>query len=209
MKITVFDQKGGKKKEISLKEEIFGIDLKPSLVSETIQSYLSNLRQGTKKTKTKGEVRGGGRKPWRQKGTGRARAGSIRSPLWRGGGTIFGPTGEENYAKKINKKKRVLTLKSVLSMKANESNILTIEDFKLNKPKTKEVVKILEALPLKGRILFILPEKDESLIKTTRNLPYIKTVLFSSLNSLDVLNADKILFTVKALENLEKFLTKK
>lgn len=204
MKMSVYDKNGKKTGNKELDSKIFTNKVNHALLHEIICSILSNKRQGTAKVKTRAEVRGGGRKPWRQKGTGRARAGSIRSPLWKGGGITFGPTGEENYKRKINAKKKKAALKSALSAKAKEDKIIVIKDFKLKEAKTKELQEFLDKLSLEGKLLIVLPGKDEKIMKASRNIPGILTVEARNLNALVVLDYDFILFFNEADKEIKK-----
>ena len=171
------------------------------VVFDAVQVYMSNRRQATAKTKTRAEVRGGGKKPWRQKGTGRARAGSSRSPLWVGGGTVFGPDGRQSYKLSMNKKAHALALKSALSIKASEKNIVVVDE--LTTSKTKEFIKVLENLKIEGKTLVVLSEDNDELVRSARNVPGVKVVLANNVCVYDLLNTNKLLCTVDAVKAIE------
>ena len=174
-KIDVYNIEGKKVNDVELKEDIFGIIPNEELVHSVIVNYLANQRQGTQSTKTRAEVRGGGKKPWRQKGTGRARQGSIRAPHWVGGGIALGPK-PRSYSYKLNKKERRLAIKSCLSSKVIENELTVVDKFEFNEIKTKEVAKMLNNLKLEGKTLILLPEKNEIIQKSARNIKGVKTL---------------------------------
>ncbi len=185
--------------KVNLNDKVFGLHAKPDVLYEGIINFLTNQRQGTHATKTRGLVRGGGRKPWRQKHTGRARAGSIRSPLWKGGGTTFGPRPRD-YSYKLPKKVKSLAVKTALSIKMTEGVITVIDGFSLDRPKTKDMIAMLRNLGLeKERVLIITPEKDEAVTLSARNIPGIKVVRSSDLNSYDVMVSSRLLITKDAV----------
>jgi len=189
MKITVYSQNSEEVGTTLLPKEIFNIPVNPDLVHQVAVSQLANRRKVIAHTKGRGEVRGGGRKPWRQKGTGRARAGSIRSPLWRGGGVTFGPTKERVFKKRIPKKMRRKALFMVLSGKVKNNLLILLDKLKIEQPKTKLMVEILKKLPGKERsILIVLPDYDKKIILATRNLPGVDTIWARNLNALDLLS---------------------
>jgi len=189
MKITVYNQNSEEVGTTLLPKEIFNIPVNPDLVHQVAVSQLANRRKVIAHTKGRGEVRGGGRKPWRQKGTGRARAGSIRSPLWRGGGVTFGPTKERVFKKRIPKKMRRKVLFMVLSGKVKNNLLILLDKLKIEQPKTKLMVEILKKLPGKERsILIVLPDYDKKIILATRNLPGVDTIWARNLNALDLLS---------------------
>lgn len=205
MEISTYNQQGEETEKIKLSPKIFGIKVKPELIHWVVTMMRANLRQSLAHTKTRGEVRGGGRKPWRQKGTGRARAGSIRSPLWRGGGVIFGPRKERNYKKKINKKIKRLALKMVLSDKAADNKIIILDQLVAVKIKTKEMKKIFEKLIVKKeKTVVVLEKQDSKTVLSLRNIPYLKTTLANNLNLLDLLKYRYLLMTKGALKEIEK-----
>jgi len=158
--------------------------------------------------KTRGEVRGGGRKPWRQKGTGRARFGSIRNPIWRGGGVTFGPTNERNYSKNMTKKARRIALFSCLSVKAGDNQVFALDKFELKEPKAKEFVQMMSKLPVDRSLLVVLGEKDEITEKSANNLPNVKTILVNYLNPYDLLKYEKVMFLESALKKAEELFLK-
>lgn len=199
-KIQVLDQSGKKVSEMTAPKEIFSYPVKEHLLYEAVVNYRANQRRGTASTKTRGEVSGGGRKPWRQKGTGRARAGSIRSPLWKKGGVTFGPKPRD-YSYSIPKKAKRNALKSALSMKLAEDQLLVLKALELKEPKTKEGVKILEALKLDS-VLIVDHHQNKNLFLSLRNIPKVKAVDYNLVNVYDVLNHKWLVFTQKAFESL-------
>ncbi len=188
----------------SLAKDIFAVEIKNhELVKSAYNGYLANGRVNLAVTKTRGLVRGGGRKPWRQKGTGNARFGSIRNPIWRGGGIVFGPTGNENYTKKLNVKAKKLALKQALTIAANDSKVKVIEDIKLNTHKTSELKKLVTKLAVEGLILLVVDKISKELSLASNNMPNIMLSQTSSLNVYDVLNADNIFISKSALKELD------
>lgn len=213
MKIAIYDQAGDKTPSMAeLHPRIFELKkLSQGLVHQIVVAQLANRRRPFAHTKTRGEVRGGGKKPWQQKGTGRARAGSIRSPLWRGGGIIFGPRPERNFYQKINKKMKRQGLFTVLSDKAQSGRLLVLDDLEMGEGKTRELQKKLqdlaakaEGLDLKKRILLIIPQKNAKLEQAARNLPQVKINTSTSLNILDLLAAETVIIFKDALPIIEK-----
>ena len=205
-KTALLNLKGEKIKDIKLSDEIFGITPNDQVVYEQINLAMANSRQGSHKVKNRSEVSGGGRKPWRQKGTGNARQGSIRAPHWVGGGVVFGPSANRNYTKKMNKKERRLALKSALTYKANDNAIIAIENFDIKTNKTKDMLKQLESLKLEGKLLIVTTELTENAILATRNIGTIKLVLANELNTYDVLYCDKLVVTEDAVKYIEEVL---
>ncbi len=200
--MVVLNQNGEElEKKVNLNGDVFGIEPNTQVMFDAVQVYQANKRQATAKTKTRAEVRGGGKKPWRQKGTGRARAGSSRSPIWVGGGTVFGPIGNQNFKLKMNKKSHALALKSALSIKANEKNIVLVEN--LTSTKTKEVVKTLEALKVDSKALVVLAEENEEFTRAARNVSFVKVVLANNVSVYDLINATKLVMTVDAAKAVE------
>ena len=169
-------------------------------------AYLANGRPNLAVTKTRGEVSGGGKKPWRQKGTGRARFGSSRVPIWRGGGITFGPTGEENYKIKVPIRTKRLAIRQSLTMAADENKIVVIEDIKLKTPKTSEAINLFKKMKLEGRVLIVVDSKDDTLVRATSNIADVKLIQSSYLNTYDTVNADFILITNKSLANISEWL---
>ncbi|MDK2823779.1 MAG: large subunit ribosomal protein [Clostridia bacterium] len=203
-KVALYNTQGSQVGEIELKDEIFGIEPNESVVHEAVVMQMASLRRGTSSTKSRGEVRGGGRKPWRQKGTGRARVGTIRSPLWRGGAIVFGPKPRDyNYS--IPKKKRRLALKSVLSAKVQDGELIVVDELKFEKPKTKEMLKVLDALKAQ-KALVVTADLDENVYKSSRNIPGITPMMASGLNVYDILTHDKLILTKDAVAKVEEVL---
>ncbi|AZR74719.1 50S ribosomal protein L4 [Anoxybacter fermentans] len=205
-KLALYNRAGSQVGEIDLNENVFGVEVNEPVVHRAVVAHLAAMRAGTHKTKTRGEVSGGGKKPWRQKGTGRARQGSIRAPHWVGGGTVFGPIPRD-YTKKINKKEKKLAVKSALTNKVEEGKLIVIDDFGIKEPKTKEMVKILSDLKLNDKkVLIILPGKDEAVYKSARNIPNVKTLVTQALNIYDLLNCEYIVMTRDAVAAVEEVL---
>lgn len=204
-KLTVLSQTGASVGEIELNDSIFGIEPNEAVLFDAIIAQRASLRQGTHKVKNRSEVSGGGRKPWRQKGTGRARQGSIRSPQWRGGGTVFGPT-PRSYSYKLPKKVRRLALKSALSAKVGEQNLLVLDALKLDAPKTKDFKAILGNLNIDSKALFVTAELDENVALSARNIPGVTVLTASGINVLDLVGHDKVVFTKAAVEKVEEVL---
>ena len=202
-KIDVYDIEGKKVNDVELNEDIFGIIPNEELVHSIIVNYLANQRQGTQSTKTRAEVRGGGKKPWRQKGTGRARQGSIRAPHWVGGGIALGPK-PRSYSYKLNKKERRLAIKSCLSSKVIENELTVVDKFEFNAIKTKEVAKMLNSLKLEGKTLILLPEKNEIIQKSARNIKGVKTLSVNTINAYDLVNYKNLVVTLDTVKRLEE-----
>lgn len=201
--VKVFSAAGKKVGTMDLSEEIFGIVPNMSAVHLVVVNYLANQRQGTQSTLTRAEVSGGGKKPWRQKGTGRARQGSTRSPQWTHGGIALGPKPRE-YGFSINKKVRRLAMKSVLSDKVANEELTILESLELKEIKTKEVVKVLEALGNAKKTLIVLPEKDDIIYKSARNIPGVKVTLVNTLNVYDIINCNKMIVLKDAVAKIEE-----
>ena len=202
-KIDVYDINGKKVKELELNEAVFGIEPNEAVVHSVLVNFLANQRQGTQSTKTRSEVSGGGRKPWRQKGTGRARQGSIRAPQWIKGGIALGPK-PRSYKYTVNKKERQLAVKSVLSSKVLENELVVVDSLPLNDIKTKEMVKALSNLKVEGNALIMLPEKNEKVQKSARNIEGVKTTLVETINVYDLLKYNKLVVTEDAVKKLEE-----
>ena len=202
-KIDVYDINGKKVKELELNEAVFGIEPNEAVVHSVLVNFLANQRQGTQSTKTRSEVSGGGRKPWRQKGTGRARQGSIRAPQWIKGGIALGPK-PRSYKYTVNKKERQLAVKSVLSSKVLETELVVVDSLPLNDIKTKEMVKALSNLKVEGKALIMLPEKNEKVQKSARNIEGVKTTLVETINVYDLLKYNKLVVTEDAVKKLEE-----
>lgn len=204
-KVALYNVQGSQVGEVELKDEIFGIEPNESVVHEAVVMQMASRRQGTHCTKSRGEVRGGGRKPWKQKGTGRARVGTIRSPLWRGGAIVFGPK-PRSYSYSIPKKKRRLAMKSVLSSKVLENEIIVVDALNFDAPKTKEMVKVLEALKVEQKALVVTAETDENVHRSARNIKGVTPMDAASLNVYDVLAHNKLIITKDAVAKVEEVL---
>ena len=202
-KIDVYDVDGKKVKSIELKEEIFGIDPNENIVHSVLVNYQANQRQGTQNTKTRAEVSGGGKKPWKQKGTGRARQGSTRAPQWIKGGIALGPK-PRSYTYRVNKKERRLAVKSLLSSKVLENQLVVVDKLDLKEIKTQNMVKALDALKVEGKTLIVLPEKNENVQKSARNIEGVKTSLVNTINVYDLLKYTKLVVTVDTIKKLEE-----
>ena len=186
-----------------LPDDIFGVDINKGLLHEVVRNHLANKRQGTASTKTKGLVRGGGRKPYKQKGTGRARAGSIRSPLWKGGGTVFGPRPRD-YSYKLPKKVKWTALSSALSAKYADGEVIVIDDLTITEPRTKVVKGLLDSLGLKNNVLIIVPEKNAALELAARNIPAVNVARVNELNVYAILSHKKLLISRDAVERMKE-----
>jgi large subunit ribosomal protein L4 len=207
MKLTIKDIKGNNQGELEVKFPLIQDGKGTQAVHDSVVAYRAAQRMGTACTKTMGEVAGTGKKPWRQKGTGRARAGSFQSPLWRGGGVVFGPKPRD-FRKKVSRKTRQLALRKALSERLTAGDVVVLDDLKLESPKTKEFLRVIAALELKGTALLISPAADKNLTLASRNVPNITLVTSATLNTYDVLRPDKLVFTRGAFEQLEARLTK-
>ncbi|KJY57699.1 50S ribosomal protein L4 [Lactobacillus kimbladii] len=199
--LKVIDQKGKDAGEVTLNDEVFGIKPNESVVFDAIIRQRAGRRQGTSKVKNRSAVRGGGKKPWKQKGTGRARQGSIRSPQWRGGGVVFGPT-PRSYAYSMPRKQRRLAIKSVLSQKLIDKDLIVLDQLTMSAPKTKEFKSILDGLKVEGKVLVV--SEDKNVQYSAKNLPNVKVITANGLNVEDVVNYDKLILTKEAVEMIEK-----
>ena len=204
-KLSINNLKGEKVSDITLNSEVFGIEVNELAMKKMVRLQLNASRQGTAKVKTRSEVSGGGRKPWKQKGTGRARQGSIRAAQWRKGGIVFGPTPRD-YSFKINRKERVLALKSALVNKLNEKKLMVIDNLKLDNFKTKTGVELLNNLKLDGKVLFVASEEAENLYMATRNLNNVLVLFPDEINVYDILNADELVFDEASIKMVEEAL---
>jgi len=204
MKYPVLDQNGKKVSQTLLPKEIFEVEVNSDLVHQVMVSQMANRRQVLAHTKGRGEVAGGGRKPWRQKGTGRARHGSIRSPLWRGGGITFGPTKAKVFKKRIPKKMRRKALFMVLSAKAKNNLILVLDKLSLTEAKTKIMAEILEKLPIKGSLLIALPKVEKNIILAARNIPKVETIETRELNALDLLSFKYLILPKESIKVIKE-----
>ena len=202
-KIDVYDINGKKVKELELNEAVFGIEPNEAVVHSVLVNFLANQRQGTQNTKTRSEVSGGGKKPWRQKGTGRARQGSIRAPQWIKGGIALGPK-PRSYKYTVNKKERALAIRSVLSAKVLENELVVVDNMPLKEIKTKEMVKALNNLKVEGKALIMLPTKNENIQKSVRNIEGVKTTLVETINVYDLLKYNKLVVTEDTVKKLEE-----
>lgn len=191
----------------TLNKKVFGLKVENhQLLKDAYLAYLGSVRQNSAKTKKRGEVRGGGRKPWRQKGTGNARFGSTRNPIWRGGGVAFGPTGDENYSRKLNTASKRQALRQALSLAASEDKIKIIEAFAAPEGKAKKMLDLLSKIGAEGKIIVSVSEKDPLVGRAISNLPNVKTIQANYLNVFEVMNADTIVFDKKALESVHEWL---
>ena len=202
-KMDVYDVEGKKVSTVDLNEEIFGIEPNEAVVHSVLVNFLANQRQGTQSTKTRAEVRGGGRKPWRQKGTGRARQGSIRAPQWIKGGIALGPK-PRSYKYQVNKKEKRLAIKSCLSSKVLENQLVVVDSLPFKEIKTKEMAKTLTNLKVEGKTLILLPEKNETVQKSARNIEGVKTTLVNTINVYDLLKYNNLVVTLDTVIKLEE-----
>lgn len=204
-KVALYNQSGSQVGDIELSDAVFGIEPNEPVLHQAVVMQQASLRQGTHSTKDRSEVRGGGRKPWRQKGTGRARQGSIRSPQWVGGGVVFGPT-PRSYKFSLPKKVRRLAIKSALSSKVKTNEIIVLDDLNLEAPKTKEMVAILANLSAEGKALLVTADYNETIALSARNIPGVKFIEADDVNVLDVIKYDKLIITKGAVEKVEEVL---
>ena len=202
-KVDVYDIKGKKVSDVELAEAIFGIEPNEAIVHSVLVNYLANQRQGTQSTKTRAEVRGGGRKPWRQKGTGRARQGSIRAPQWVKGGIALGPK-PRSYKYTVNKKERRLAIKSLLSSKVLEKELTVVDKLELAEIKTKTMVKALADLKVEGKTLIVLPENNKNVLMSARNIEGVKTILLNNINVFDLLKYNNLVLPLETVKKIEE-----
>jgi len=202
-KVNVYNILGEQVGEMELSDNVFGVEINHDALYHVIKNHLANRRQGTQSAKTRAEVRGGGRKPWRQKGTGRARQGSIRSPQWTGGGIVFAPKPRD-YSYRVPKKVRRLAIKSALSSKVLENKIIVLDQLTLDQPKTKEMAKILENIKANKKALIVMEEKNENVIKSARNISNVQTTLVNTLNAYDIMKYDSFIITQDAVKKVEE-----
>ena len=203
LKVAVHNQEGANVNEIKLNEAVFGIEPHKQAMFDMVLLQRASIRQGTHDTKGRSEVRGGGRKPWRQKGTGRARQGSIRAPQWRGGGTVFGPTPRK-YGFKLNKKVARLALRSALSCKVADNEFVVLDKISFAAPKTKDMIKVLENLNVKGKTLLVMDEIDENVRLSARNIPGVMVLDSHGINVYDILNSNNMIVTEAAVKVIEE-----
>ena len=200
--VAIYNMEGNEVGSLDLNDAVFGAKINEHLVHMAVVQHLANKRQGTQKAKTRGEVSGGGRKPWRQKGTGHARQGSIRAPQWKGGGVVFAPVPRDYYFK-MNKKEKRAALKSVLTSKVNESKFIVVDELKLDEIKTKRFVEVLNNLKV-NKALVVLNDNDRNVILSARNIPAVKTALTNTINVYDILKYDTVVVTKDAVATIEE-----
>ena len=202
-KVDVYNMQGKKVSDVELNEAVFGIEPNENIVHSVLVNYLANQRQGTQSTKTRAEVRGGGRKPWRQKGTGRARQGSIRAPQWIKGGIALGPK-PRSYTYRVNKKEKQLAIRSLLSAKVLDNELTVVDKLELTEPKTSVMVKALTDLKVEGKTLIILAERNENVLLSSRNIEGVKTIELNTINVFDLLNCNKLVLPLDTVNKLEE-----
>ena len=202
-KVDVYNMQGKKVSDVELSEAVFGIQPNENVVHSVLVNYLANQRQGTQSTKTRAEVRGGGKKPWRQKGTGRARQGSIRAPQWIKGGIALGPK-PRSYSYRINKKEKQLAIKSILSAKVLDNELTVVDKLELKETKTKIMAKALTDLKVEGKALIILADKNENVSRSSRNIEGVKTIELNTINVFDLLNCNKLVLPLDTVRKLEE-----
>jgi len=200
--VKVFNMSGNEVGSIELNDNIFAVEVNEHVMHQAVVQYLANQRQGTKSAKTRSEVRGGGRKPWRQKGTGRARQGSIRSPQWKGGGVVFAPKPRD-FSFKLNKKVKRLALKSALTSKVNESKFIVMDELKLEQIKTKEMKNVLNNINV-SKALIVVEDGNRNVVLSARNIPNVKTASVNTINVYDILKFDTFVVTKQAVENIQE-----
>ena len=200
--VAVYNTEGKEVDKLELNDAVFGVEINEHLVHMAVVAQLANKRQGTQSAKTRAEVRGGGRKPWRQKGTGHARQGSTRSPQWTGGGVVFAPKPRD-YSVKLNKKEKANAIKSVLTSKVNEEKFIVLDEFKFDEIKTKKFQAVLDNLKV-SKALVVLAENDEKVVMSARNIPAVKTALTNTINVYDILKGDTLVLTKDAVAKIEE-----
>ena len=202
-KVDVYNMQGKKVSDVELSEAVFGIEPNENIVHSALVNYLANQRQGTQSTKTRAEVSGGGRKPWRQKGTGRARQGSIRAPQWIKGGIALGPK-PRSYSYRINKKEKQLAIRSLLSAKVLDNELTVVDKLEVEEAKTKVMAKALTDLKVEGKALIILAEKNDNVLLSSRNIEGVKTIELNTINVFDLLNCNKLVLPLDTVKKLEE-----
>ena len=202
-KVDVYDMKGKKVSDVELAESIFGIEPNEAIVHSVLVNYLANQRQGTQSTKTRAEVRGGCKKPWRQKGTGRARQGSIRAPQWIKGGIALGPK-PRSYSYRINKKEKQLAIRSLLSAKVLDNELTVVDKLEVEEAKTKVMAKALTDLKVEGKALIILADRNDNVLRSSRNIEGVKTIELNTINVFDLLNCNKLVLPLDTVKKLEE-----
>ena len=200
--VSVYNMQGSEIGKLDLNDAVFGVEVNENLVHEAVVAHLANMRQGTQKAKTRSEVSGGGRKPWRQKGTGHARQGSTRAPQWKGGGVVFAPVPRD-YSVSMNKKEKRAALKSALTSRVQADKLIVLDELKFDQIKTKEFVKVLDAFKL-DKALVVLDSVDMNVILSARNIPSVKTTQVNTLNTYDVMKYDTVVVTKKAVSDIEE-----
>ena len=200
--VSVFNMQGQEVGKLDLNDAVFGVEINENLVHEAVVAHLANMRQGTQKAKTRSEVSGGGRKPWRQKGTGHARQGSTRSPQWKGGGVVFAPVPRD-YSVSMNKKERRAALKSALTSRVEAGKLIVLDELKLDAIKTKDFAKVLSALKVE-KALVVLDKADKNVILSARNIPTVKTTGVGTLNTYDIMKYSTVVVTKEAVSNIEE-----
>ena len=203
MNVKVFNMEGKETGSIDLNDEIFDVRVNDHLIYLAVKQYLANRRQGTQKAKTRAEVSGGGKKPWRQKGTGHARQGSIRSPQWKGGGVVFAPAPSD-YSFKLNKKEKRAALKGALTMKAKDGALLVLDELTMEEIKTKKFAGVMDALSVSGKALVVTAEQDNNVAFSARNLPKVETGAVNTMNVYDIMNAKTLVLTKDAVSKIEE-----
>ena len=202
-KVDVYNMQGKKVSDVELSEAVFGIEPNENIVHSALVNYLANQRQGTQSTKTRAEVRGGGRKPWRQKGTGRARQGSIRAPQWIKGGIALGPK-PRSYKYRINKKEKQLAIRSLLSAKVLDNELTVVDKLEVEEAKTKVMAKALTDLKVEGKALIILADRNDNVLRSSRNIEGVKTIELNTINVFDLLNCNKLVLPLDTVKKLEE-----
>ncbi|MCR5291866.1 MAG: 50S ribosomal protein L4 [Eubacterium sp.] len=200
--VAVYNTEGKEVEKLEISDNIFGVEINENLMHKAVVAYLANRRQGTQSALTRSEVRGGGRKPWRQKGTGHARQGSIRAPQWTGGGVVFAPKPRD-YSKKLNKRERQIALFSALTSKVNDEKFVVVDEISFDAPKTKTTVEMLDKLD-SAKALIITKDKNENLVLSARNIPGVDTTISTSINVYDILNHDALVITKDAVKAIEE-----
>ncbi len=200
--VSVFNMDGKEVGKIDLNDAVFGVEVNEHLVHQAVQQQLANNRQGTQKAKTRSEVSGGGRKPWRQKGTGHARQGSTRSPQWTGGGVVFAPVPRD-YTQKMNKKEKRAAIRSALTSRVNEQKLIVLDELKLNEIKTKEFAKVMKNLEVE-KALVVVKDNDANVFASARNIPTVKTTLTNTINVFDILKYNTVILTKDAVSEIEE-----
>jgi len=200
--VAVYNIEGKEVEKMELNDSVFGVEINEHLVHMAVVAQLANKRQGTQSAKTRAEVRGGGRKPWRQKGTGHARQGSTRSPQWTGGGVVFAPKPRD-YSMKLNKKEKANAMKSVLTSKVNEEKFIVLDEFKLDEIKTKKFVEVMDNLEV-AKALVVTKDNDQNLVMSAKNVPTVKTALTNTINVYDILKYDTVVITKDAVAAIEE-----